>query len=602
MPYIVNRYNGTELVVLQDGTLDTTTSLGLLGRNYVGYGEIQNENFVYLLENFAGINPPARPISGQAWYDSANKRLNTYDGVNWVPVGSAISSETPPEVTTLGSLWLKTTTDQLFVYTDTGWSLVGPEAAEGFGETRVKAAILRDTALVSHAVLLMIVNGETIAICSSETFEIYFEDIISGFTILEKGITSSAAAGFTGNLAGNASTSTTLQTPRLINGVAFDGSADITITASTTGTLIRGNYISGTNFNGSSTLTWSVDASSNNVVGKVVARDTAGGFSAGRIIAEEFAGPLSGNVTAIAGTSTFYKIVCDNITGFTFSGTSGAAIKLTPGRKINGVQFDGTEDITVRADASTLTGSTINSTVINSSLKTVGDLTSLKVEDLGITVGNADNFKLYVDGSLSTLLVNNSSGFTISLTDPVQSFSKADFQFLTSDQAQSAGGPRRPTFVGDSDNSCNIGLPTKPFNNVYADIFNGIATSAQYADLAENYVADSAYLPGTVLEFGGDFEVTLASDNTNKVAGVVTTNPAYLMNSQCQGTHVAAIALQGRTPCKVQGNIKKGDMLMSAGNGYAKKAQNPQIGTIIGKALEDFTGDLGTIEVAVGRI
>jgi hypothetical protein len=170
MPYAINRYNGSELVILQDGTLNTTTSIGLLGRNYVGYGEIQNENFIYLLENFAGVNPPARPLEGQSWYDSVNNRLNAFDGTNWIPVGSAIVSATTPEITVLGSLWLKPSTTQLFVYTATGWKLVGPEGVEGFGETRTQAAILRDTLLVPHAVLLMVVNDNVIAICSADEF------------------------------------------------------------------------------------------------------------------------------------------------------------------------------------------------------------------------------------------------------------------------------------------------------------------------------------------------------------------------------------------------------------------------------------------------
>ena len=120
--------------------------------------------------------------------------------------------------------------------------------------------------------------------------------------------------------------------------------------------------------------------------------------------------------------------------------------------------------------------------------------------------------------------------------------------------------------------------------------------------MAENYTADAEYAPGTVLEFGGEFEVTLAQDGTNRVAGVVTTNPAYLMNSNCQGTYVAAVALQGRTPCKVRGLIRKGDMLISGGNGFARTTQTPQMGTVIGKALGDFDGIEGIIEVAVGRL
>ena len=602
MPYAINRYNGSELVILQDGTLDTTTSIGLLGRNYVGYGEIQNENFIYLLENFAGANPPARPLEGQSWYDSASNRLNAFDGTNWIPVGSAIVSETSPEITVLGSLWLKTPTKQLFVYTATGWRLVGPEGVEGFGETRTQAVILRDTLLVSHAVLLMIVNDKVIAICSSDEFEIYSEDAVDGFTILSQGITSSGFYKFTGNLTGNSTTTTQLETGRLINGVFFNGTSNITITSSTTGTLTRGTYLTGSNFDGSTAVTWAVDASSNNVLGKIVARDTTGSFAAGTIAADQFTGPLAGNVTATSGTSTFYKIVCDNIDGFTFSGTSGAALRLSPGRRINGVLFDASQDITVPTAAENLSGATIATNVKASSLTSVGTLTSLNVATDGITVGNNNEMTISIVASTPTLSVNNGSGLKIRINDIHQGGGQADFLFLSSDQALAAGGDQRPTFVGDADDTCNIGLPTKPFSQIYADVFNGIATSAQYADLAENYVSDNEYQPGTVLEFGGEFEVTLAEDGTNRVAGVVTTNPAYLMNSKCEGIHIAAIALQGRTPCKIRGNVRKGDMLMSGGNGFARRAQNPQIGTIIGKALQDFNGTEGVIEVAVGRV
>ncbi len=129
----------------------------------------------------------------------------------------------------------------------------------------------------------------------------------------------------------------------------------------------------------------------------------------------------------------------------------------------------------------------------------------------------------------------------------------------------------------------------------------GSRLQATYADLAEYYEADQTYSPGTVVEFGGEKEVTLASDGTRKVAGVITTNPAYIMNATCPGI-LAAIALQGRTPCKVRGVIKKGDMLISGGNGFARPESSPLIGTVIGKALQDHSGGEGVIEVAVGRI
>lgn len=131
---------------------------------------------------------------------------------------------------------------------------------------------------------------------------------------------------------------------------------------------------------------------------------------------------------------------------------------------------------------------------------------------------------------------------------------------------------------------------------------SGSKLQSTYADLAEYYEADALYEPGTVLEFGGEKEVTLAEDSTSRVAGVVSTNPAYVMNTQCLGEHIVALALQGRVPVKVRGKISKGDMLVSGGNGYARPMRNPMIGTVIGKALQDFEGITGIIEVSVGRL
>jgi hypothetical protein len=126
---------------------------------------------------------------------------------------------------------------------------------------------------------------------------------------------------------------------------------------------------------------------------------------------------------------------------------------------------------------------------------------------------------------------------------------------------------------------------------------------ATYADLAEYYEGDFDYEPGTVLIFGGEYEVTTSSiSNDTRMAGVVTTNPAYTMNVDQQGLRVC-IALVGRTPCKVIGKIKKGDLLTTSNTpGYAIKALDPKLGSIIGKALENKdTGEAGVIEIAVGR-
>jgi hypothetical protein len=127
---------------------------------------------------------------------------------------------------------------------------------------------------------------------------------------------------------------------------------------------------------------------------------------------------------------------------------------------------------------------------------------------------------------------------------------------------------------------------------------------ATFADLAEFYTSDKEYEPGTVLIFGGTAETTTTSIfGDARLAGVVSTDPGFKMNGELKGTRVC-LALQGRVPCKVVGQVKKGDMLTtSAIPGYAAKAMDPKVGTIIGKALEDkTTSEAGVIGVAVGRV
>ena len=160
-----------------------------------------------------------------------------------------------------------------------------------------------------------------------------------------------------------------------------------------------------------------------------------------------------------------------------------------------------------------------------------------------------------------------------------------------------------PVIVKSGTNNVgDIGQAANVFANIYATTFRGVSTTAQYADLAEKYSADADYEPGTVLHFGGEAEVTLCdTDMCSKVAGVVTTAPAHLMNSALEGV-TAAVALQGRVPCKVIGPVSKGDMMVSAGNGAARAEANPNMGSVIGKSLENFAGETGVIEVAVGRL
>jgi len=150
---------------------------------------------------------------------------------------------------------------------------------------------------------------------------------------------------------------------------------------------------------------------------------------------------------------------------------------------------------------------------------------------------------------------------------------------------------------GNANGVGNIGSSGTYFNTVFAK-----ATSAQYADLAEKYVADAEYTPGTVLSFGGEKEVTCSEvDADRAVAGVVSTNPSYIMNATLEAEHVATIALTGRVPTSVTGTVAKGDLMVSNGDGTARAEADPKAGAIIGKALENFEGDAGVIEVVIGR-
>jgi len=144
----------------------------------------------------------------------------------------------------------------------------------------------------------------------------------------------------------------------------------------------------------------------------------------------------------------------------------------------------------------------------------------------------------------------------------------------------------------------NIGSTSKYFNQVFAQ-----ATTALYADLAEVYEADADYAPGTVVSFGGTKEVTISTQHADPaVAGVISANPSYLMNNGLTADHRAIVALTGRVPTSVTGTVSKGAMMVAAGNGLARACTTPAMGTVIGKALENFDGGSGIIEIVVGRM
>ncbi len=484
MAYVINKFSGEQLVVLQDGTLDTSTSLNLVGRNYVGYGESQNENFVFLLENFANDAPPARPIVGQIWFNTSDATAYAYDGSQWNPIGSATVSATTPQNNNAGALWLKTPVNQLYVYTGSEWRFIGPEAVEGFGSTRARAGSLDDLSGNPQPVIFLESNGVPFAICTHQNFNINPSNSIPGFAnLLQVGINLSSTAKINGSITGNAVTADQFSTARLINGVPFNGTMDVTVKASTTNFLRKGSYIVGSDFDGSTERTWSVDATSSNSIGKVVARNSEGGFSAGTITAD-FLGNLTGNVTVSTGTSSFNIVQANQFIGAQLQGNAATATRFATARAINGVNFDGTQNITVTAAAGTLTGNEINADVKLSSLEQLGTLTNLNVSNAGVLIGSGSQFRLFVDSSVPTLRSTTGTlNFDMGSSGP-------DVSFVNSARSLSLGGPNAPAIIGD--NTTNLGITGYKFDGVYANNFYGNASTATLATTATNVVGGGA--------------------------------------------------------------------------------------------------------------
>jgi microcystin-dependent protein len=559
MAYTINKFNGETLIVLDDGTIDTSTSLGLVGRNYVGYGETQNENFIFLLENFANDAPPSRPLQGQIWYNNTNNLVYVYNGTTWAIVGSAVLGDAPPEEPTTGALWLRTPINTLNVWTGSSWAFIGPESVPGFGTTRARSGVIEDSNGNDRPVIFLEINESIIGICSESAFTVNPATPVSNFNSnFIAGINLSNTAKIGGSITGNATSADRLSTARFINNVAFDGQSNITITSSTTNRLTRGEYLTGSNFNGSEATTWSVDATSSNVIGKIVVRNSEGGFAAGTITAN-LVGNLTGNVSS-TGTSQFNIVEANQFIGATLTGNAFSASQLEIPRKINGVNFNATQDITITAAAGTLTGNTLNSTVTTSTLTSVGTLVNLNVNDTGINVGSAGQLQMLVDSGTPTIRsITGTLNFDIGENGP-------DISFVNSPTSLSLGGPFEPAILGD--NTTNLGITGYKFNNIYANNFLGNATTSTLSTSATNLVGGGlGAIPyqtapgttsmlglgaaGTVLtaQAGGVAWATVSRESLTKgsyVNLVNTTNPGVSVDS-FTGLVAATISVDATT-------------------------------------------------------
>jgi hypothetical protein len=208
MPYILNKTNGVPIATVQDASLDRTTDLVFLGKNYAGYGEVQNENFLKLLENFANTTPPLKRIDGQIWFDSRNKNLNVFDGRFWKSVANLEVATTDQNPSVLnrnpvtGDLWFNTDTSQLNIFDGTEFAIIGPPVGADI-RAQWKGDFEYDTESLNlpiYNIKAVIGSGEeVVAIVSNETYTMPDYDLsdvspsypvrTEDFTRIVKGIT-----------------------------------------------------------------------------------------------------------------------------------------------------------------------------------------------------------------------------------------------------------------------------------------------------------------------------------------------------------------------------------------------------------------------------
>jgi len=199
MSYIINKSDGSALVTptmpsgaLLDGTADTTTGLTLIGRNYTGFGEVQNENFVRLLENFAASIPPNSsvtailPLTGTLWWDTGTNLLKVYNGATFIQVNGRIVANAAPTATNIGDQWWDTTNTQLKTWTGSTWFTIGPATPASQGKSGAIVETILDTSSVLHLVVNHYKNGNLMSITSNTTFTM--ADAINGFGNISKGV------------------------------------------------------------------------------------------------------------------------------------------------------------------------------------------------------------------------------------------------------------------------------------------------------------------------------------------------------------------------------------------------------------------------------
>lgn len=592
MAYEVNKFNGVFLTSIADGTIDTTTDLRLVGKNYAGYGEVQNENFVHLLENFANTTAPPKSVTGQIWFDTATKKLKFYDGSRFKVASGAEASASAPSGLAAGDFWWDTGAKQLYTYTGTEFTLIGPIASPDLGTSIISPAVVYGTIATAegpHTVLKVISDNKTIAIVSKTAFTLdNTKNAIDDFTVVKKGITlaksqtgvstddytfwgtaSNAAklGGFTADqYIKTGESSFTSEVSFKDPGFQIGDGNDLRIRVESGTDAIIENRL-GNNITFRITVAETTDErdvalmskygilpglTNTYTLGAAASTEIPGGLYWSNVYSTTFTGNLTGNVTGNStGSHKGNVLANDNdvmINAATKQiGFAGANIVGTLTGSITG-------SAATAADAGTLNGLASSATIPLTSVATVAIRNSSGNLLANQFVGTADKVdRTFIDR-------------TDARSDPSWSDSTASTQYRTARLTATAYSIAARDVSG----------------NITANIFNGTATAARYADLAEKYLPDAEYEAGTVVMIGGEQEIT-ASKWGKRAIGVISTNPAYMMNKDLEGG--VYVALKGRVPVKVIGRIKKGEDLIAADNGCATMAV-PHASGVFAVALE----------------
>jgi outer membrane lipoprotein SlyB len=583
MAYQVNKFNGTFLVSVADGTIDSTTNIRFVGKNYAGYGQVQNENFLHLLEHFAGASQPSKPVSGQLWYDSSDRKIKVYDGTRFRPVGGATSSATAPLGLSAGEFWFDSLAQQLYCWTGSEFVLVGPESPGTLGETSLTSVTVKDTGNESHTIAKIKSGGTDIAVFSKDTFNLSDADktLLPNFGRIKKGITLVSTDndnGITTTASGTVIWGTATSAQRLVDiedSSVFYDITDFVLKASptfTTPVTFNTGFILGSVpraaaeiANGADLLfrTYSTDS-------KIILLP-AGSASTGVLqIDSESVIPSSG-VSLGSNADRFYQIFADNIAGTSVVGAffgnltgnvTGNLVGNVTGNLTGNVTGNLTGNVTGNAssatNASRLNNTEASDSATNSTVALRTASGNLVANQFVGTTDKADRIK--IDNSASD---NPASAYKTAMTT------------------------QTPLTIAARDSS----------GDITARIFRGTATAVQAADLAEKYLADKEYDAGTVVIVGGEQEVTASVWVGQRAVGVVSAAPGLMMNQDLEGG--TYIALKGRVPVRVIGQVRKGDRLVAAPDGCAMASEDANANTFAVALESSLNTEVKLIEAIV---